>query len=480
VRARTWMVLAAGMAVMPAAPAHAAPAHVVGRPVPASATHLVPGTVPGGYVTTGYAASGAILTVAYDRRGRLLWTAGRLPRCGNCDGEREPQLLPGGVYGPIGPTGDDVWAVDRRGRIVDGCAGVVPAPGECISSGNIAVAGEAGPATPAVTRRDARGPVWTHIETGLRFQPEADVWPPVVADGGGTVYTRFGDAPPGSEDGARLIAIDAATGTVRWRRAGRAEVLTALGRGVVVRDDDGLTALAADGAVTWTSRLAVSDAVLDAPRGRVLVTTSRSRPRVVALDTATGRTLLTVPGARGQRLVHVGRGGTAYVVRDRTPGSSELRAYDTSGRLLWRHRAATGIDDALESSDGTVLVALRGHPVGLVTRIDPRRAARPPATGRGDLFPRRVRRSCGGACALTPGRSALLTLDMPRATAVTLTVRRPGRRPGLPVHIPAPPGRSHLPFTISPRAVPGPATVVLRWRERGRPVVRRLAVTFAR
>jgi len=62
--------------------------------------------------------------------GRRLWRSARRAGCGNCDEGPQPERLqPDGTYGPIGPEGDDIWAVDRRGQIVPGCSGAVAADG---------------------------------------------------------------------------------------------------------------------------------------------------------------------------------------------------------------------------------------------------------------------------------------------------------------------------------------------------------------
>ena len=84
---------------------------------------------------------GAQTVSAYRRDGRRLWSARRAPGCGNCDDGPQPAVLQAdGTYGPIGVEGDDFWAVDARGRIVTGCAGVVYPDGACVVGGPHGVA----------------------------------------------------------------------------------------------------------------------------------------------------------------------------------------------------------------------------------------------------------------------------------------------------------------------------------------------------
>ena len=124
------LIVAVVAAALPAASAVAASPRVVAgwpRTVAAGTVHQGPG---GGLVVISIGDAtleqGAQTVSAFRRDGRRLWSARRAPGCGNCDDGPQPEALQAdGTYGPIGIEGDDFWAVDPRGRIVTGCAGVV-------------------------------------------------------------------------------------------------------------------------------------------------------------------------------------------------------------------------------------------------------------------------------------------------------------------------------------------------------------------
>ena len=101
----------------------ASPRVVAGWPrnVAAGTVHQGPG---GGLVVISIGDAtleqGAQTVSAYRRDGPRLWSARRAPGCGNCDDGPQPAARQAdGTYGPIGIEGDDFWAVDARGRIVD-------------------------------------------------------------------------------------------------------------------------------------------------------------------------------------------------------------------------------------------------------------------------------------------------------------------------------------------------------------------------
>ncbi len=155
------LALAAVCAVVVAS-ASAAPSVMRGWPRAAPAGPLMQGPQ-GGVVVA--AQNGFVGTVAaYRRNGTRLWLSARTPSCGNCDdGPQSPALEANGTYGPIGPEGDDIWAVDARGRIVAGCAGVVLADSTCIT-GMSAIDPPAYQGWPAIAATTPGGPPWRIVD----------------------------------------------------------------------------------------------------------------------------------------------------------------------------------------------------------------------------------------------------------------------------------------------------------------------------
>ena len=280
---------------------------------------------------------------AFRPDGTRLWRSRRSAGCGNCDEGPQPERLqPDGTYGPIGPEGDDIWAVNRRGRIVPGCSGAVAADGTCVSGGSLFFNGTN--ATPFVAATRAGTRLWSVEDTGFSWLDEFNVPPVVGRDDAGLVYAAF-ERPTERATGAtlpgRLIAVSPVTRTILWGRTGPSTVLTAMGSGVLTVDQGRLAAYRADGSVLWTRPIpagqlvTASTVAYDGRRGRVYIGRLRGAPGVTALDAATGTQLWRTPTRERARLLSAGARGPVYVAVN-TPGATAVRAVRLSGATKWR------------------------------------------------------------------------------------------------------------------------------------------------
>lgn len=366
---------------LPAVPAAAAPepGPLPGWPVdtPAGTVHRGPHR---GVVVVSRDGFDFAVT-AFRRDGHRLWRSARRAGCGNCDEGPQPERLqPDGTYGPIGPEGDDIWAVDRRGRIVPGCSGAVAADGTCVFGGSLFH-----PTAPTPFVAAARGGVrlWTVEDPSLTWLDEFDVPPVVARDGAGLAYAAFErptDRATGTELPGRLLAVDPVTRAVAWGRTGPSAVLTALRSGVLVSEGR-LVALRADGSVLWTRPIAAGQAVsamdvaYDARRERVYVGRRGRHPGVTALDAATGAQLWRTTTRDRARLLSAGARGPVYVAVD-TPGATAVRAVRLSGATRWQRGTGRLVTGAVELANGTVAVSAgSGFPApgtGVLTVLDPR------------------------------------------------------------------------------------------------------------
>jgi hypothetical protein len=367
------LIVAIVAAALPAASAVAASPRVVAgwpRNVAAGTVHQGPG---GGLVVISIGDAtleqGAQTVSAFRRDGRRLWSARRAPGCGNCDDGPQPEALQAdGTYGPIGVEGDDFWAVDPRGRIVTGCAGVVYPDGACVVGGPREDA--ALRSSPAITGRPVGAPPWVVWDDRYGWRDEFDVPPMTVRDGAGVVYAAF-VAPTERATGQRLwqsgllMAVDPATHAILWTRVGPTQVLTGLGSGVLVSEAGGISAIGADGGVRWSrglssrQRVVPQQAVYDAARGRVYIGRAYGSepPGVSALVVSTGaQAWRTRPRDRAS-LLSVGRGGRVYLAID-SPDRRAARAVRfADGRTVWEWRTSLPVLGARELVNGTVAVS---------------------------------------------------------------------------------------------------------------------------
>lgn len=358
------------------------PRTVPGWPRTADAGRVLQGPSGGVVVVS---QDGSAWTVrAFRRDGRPLWANRRRASCGNCDDGPQPEALqPDGTYGPIGPEGDDTWAVGPRGRTVRGCAGIVGGDGSCIAGGR-----RIDPVTfessPAVSLRSPTA-AWTVSDAAWLWQDDFDVPPITVRDRTGVVYAAFAlpvDRATRSTAPGLLVAVDPVAATILWTRVGPSQVLTALGAGVLVAEGAGITAIGPGGATLWSrplaagQRVAPADVAFDALRSRIYIGRSGGVPGVTALRAANGSQVWRTRLVDRARLLSVGRGGRVYIAVDRAgrPAVRGLRLRD--GATVWQRRTRARALSAAELVNGTVALSI-GERFGRssqdrLTLIDPR------------------------------------------------------------------------------------------------------------
>lgn len=345
-----------------------------GWPLRAAAGPVLPGP-DGGFVVVSYVSNGQVHRVtAYRRDGGRLWTSRRKEQCGNCDeGPQPPRLQPDGTYGPIGPEGDDFWAVSPRGGVVEGCAGVVTADGSCFTAGQFLRDLFSG--SPGIRGRPAGAPPWEVVDTAFRWSPSRLGVPPMaVDDSGGIVYAAFGGVAEVATGGGLpgvLMAVDPVAKAALWTRTGPRQVLTGLTSGVLTweagcietdcpRLDGRLVAFDASGGIRWTRPLAgwasAPGTAFDAARDRIYLGGDRFRG-VMALDAATGDLTWRTRTRDRADLLSVGRSGRVYVAIHR-PGREAVRALRlTDGSTLWERRTRMPVLGAHELPNGSVAVS---------------------------------------------------------------------------------------------------------------------------
>ena len=371
-------------ALAAAAAAAAAPARVLpGWPksVGAGTVHQGPG---GGIVVVSQDAFEYTVR-AFRRDGGNLWTSRRTAACGNCDDGPQPEALqPDGTYGPIGAEGDDIWAVDDRGRVVTGCAGVVLPDGSCFVGGRRVDAGFAG--FPAILGRPAAAPPWTAWDDRYEWQDDFDVPPMTVRDGAGVVYAAFSaplDRASGNRLSGLLMAVDPDARTILWTRIGPVQALTALGSGVLVGRDGGIAAIGPGGADRWTrplppgQRVSPAGAIFDAARDRLHISRSGGgAPGVTALVASTGAQAWRTRPRDRARLLSVGRGGRVYLAVDATARRAIRGVRFADGSTAWQRRTSQEVRGARELADGTVAVSAGARfssgSADRLTLLDPR------------------------------------------------------------------------------------------------------------
>lgn len=353
----------------------------------------------GGLVLVSARSSGGFAARAFRRDGRRIWTAAREAGCGDCnDGPQPVRLQPDGTFGPIGFDGDYIWAVDRRGRPAEECAGVMSPDGSCVvGRSGFAPPIEAGPRP--VVRGLTRGvpyDPWQLVVPGYLWQDEFDVPAMTVADARGIVYVAFRNPVPGVVVGRAisgiLVAVDPVARTILWVAEGPFQALTGLTSGVLVAEPGGIAAYRADGTVAWRQAIPLGQEVVpgtvvhDPYRGRVYLGRLPagppvSVPGVTALDAATGAEAWNSPVGDRARLLSVGRGGRVYLAVDRAGGVSEtalrgVRAVRWSdGRAVWERRTRLPVQGARELVNGTVAISAgdpSGSGPGVLTLLDPR------------------------------------------------------------------------------------------------------------
>ncbi|MCB0872131.1 MAG: hypothetical protein H6531_00230 [Actinobacteria bacterium] len=468
-RLLTRMVLAgivAAAATSPALAARTQPRTVAEWP--AVSGWVLPGPA-GGVVSVG-TISYDYAVAAYRLDGRRRWANVRNPDCGNCDGGQLPKLRPDGRYGPIGPTGDDYWAVSPAGKRVAGCTGVVTADNGCLfATGTRANLFDS---IPALVRREADGTISrTTPEDGFLWTPESDDWPEAVPDENGRVYASYGDTYTGApdRDQARVVAYDA-SGQPIIRRTTPAYVVAGLASGVLANRDNAAVALNDDLTDRWTLPVSFGHAVevaLDSSRDRMVVRMRAGGPtRARIVNQSTGAVEWTSPTGFSSSAIAVGASGTVYVALTRN-GRSHVRAIAPDGTLEWVVGSAGEQVGILEHANGDVLISSE---TGIMTRLDPSRLVRLPARGTLALTRRTIRRGCAYAeCEILPGRGAVLKLNLPSTSRLRYRIVPDGTRPprfGTLVRVPS--GRSAVRIPVWATQQVGPSLLQVRWSDRGR------------
>jgi outer membrane protein assembly factor BamB len=359
-----------------AAPCAAAPTVMPGWPLPAAPGPVLQGPGPGAVVVSASLIDPNRFTVtAYRPNATRRWVNVRRAGCGNCDFGTQPvRRQADGTYGPIGVIGDDFWAVDQAGRTVGGCSGAVLPDGTCISVRTSFVASTGDVENALVSQRGA-AVLWRLVEPGLGdWVPEGNEAPYVVRDGGGTVYTAYGQGAPQ----ARLVAADGATGALRARVPGTYEFVAATADAGLARESftGRLVAVGPDGAQRWSAALLPSfafprDVVVDRARARVFVGQTRSgRWRTQALDAATGGVIWTSPSSQSVRPLSLATGGLLLAGVEQGSSRSLRALGGADGRARWTFRTSGLVVGARELTDRTVAVSTQ----------------RPPGAGRGPLW----------------------------------------------------------------------------------------------
>jgi hypothetical protein len=432
--------------------------------------------------------------VAWNRRGQVLWRNFDAAACGNCDeGPHPVRRHPDGSYGPLGYVADDAyWAVDQQGRRIDGCAGAVSTDGTCVETKNDAglVEGELTPGATMFARKDGVR-LWEHVEGGfLGVGPDGDFSTLTVRDRLGIAYAAMQ-----GDQGGRVVAVDAATGALRWRvLGGQPEMLSALGSGVLVLKEGSLVALGESGARRWTRALppgAVATprtTFVDTARGRVYVGLRLRSPgatstgQVLGLDEVTGALRWRTPRLEVAQPLSVGPSGRVYVATSRR-GLSALRAIDPAGRGVWRYPTARPVVGAAEIARGRVALATKGDNLNfdsgpLLFLVNPRRKARAPRRNQFTLTPtRRI-----GQCffeSVDPKGCATLRMTLRAPQRLSLRLRRTGgRRLDFDVRVVAPRGTSYLRLDLG-RPSQARGKYVLEILTSRKKVLRRIPLTVA-
>lgn len=445
--------------------AAAGPAVYPGWPVaaPQGSVHVLPGRGATVIAQLPLAGTFAVGAFAFTPRGREIWRSVRTPSCGNCDGGQEPRLQADGTYGPLGPTGDDFWTVDANGRVVQpGCSGAVLADGTCIAHQSTIGPGGTRSSALRATRADAT--VWEFVEANLPWFPEDDVPPPVVRDGAGTVYVAMGDAARGSTTPERMLAVEGATGALRWRFPGLRPV-AGLPAGVVAASEtgsggprDGLTAVGADGTPLWTSPLAGA-VTADGGTNAVYVQSGGS---IVSLDATTGAERWRTAATETVNLLSVGTTGVVLAAVSRQ-GFTGLRAIGADGRGRWTYDTATPVVGARELPDGSVVLSAasgtESTTQGLLLRIDPRKRSGTIRTPRLSLAPTVIRSRCTlfADCSTATQEGATLRIALPQRARLRVRLvtanGTPAPDPATRAAIAAPRGTSYLRVLVGERAV---------------------------
>ena len=454
---KTRALMIALIALAGAVPATGAPQVMAGWPVPVEAGSVHPGPS-GGVVVFNDGLDWPATVSAFRLDGSRRWLSVHEPTCGNCvNGPIGRGLRADGNYGPIGPTQDDIWDVTPAGRRVAACRGTVRSDETCLTH---EVRFTPAPA-PAVVARRGSSVLWTYEQPTLRWSilDLFDVRPAILERSPGNVYTWFGsglDTATGATAAQQLVALDGATGALRWR-ALDATPQAALTNGVIATTPatpaplgaSNVVHYAGDGTVRWMTALATGSEVRQ-------VSINEAQDRAVLLvgqvgvrDTGTIVALRLSDGAQvwrsaaGPNVTHVTLGArTAYLATERIGTQPALVAVDfRTGRARWRFETPTPVVGARELRDGTVAFTTLGltgernlrprqgrSTAGLLWRIDPKRRAARPRHASFALASTRWATRCDPSKCTTDGSGTVLRISVPTRTSIGLRLLTPSGR----------------------------------------------------
>jgi outer membrane protein assembly factor BamB len=185
-------------------------------------------------------------------------------------------------------------------------------------------------------------PLWTHAYTD-----PMDTYTPRLAVVGDTVLAGAGGCQSQSDPSGYLIALDAATGALRWEAGTETpDVALTVDRGVVVvggEDAASVTTTAfslATGEQLWVKQLVTAAAGVSAA-GTLLLTgdDNETGPNgAIAVDITTGRTRWRTD--RTWSVLAADPTGGYFLVND--PSGALVKVAADTGKIAWTHRGAPG------------------------------------------------------------------------------------------------------------------------------------------
>lgn len=406
-------------------------------PVVAAGPLLLPG--PGDGVVTAFPAIGGdtYLVAALSPQGAVQWQHAFSPGCGMCEGESVPERTLDGSYGTFGPRNAQNVLILPSGAVRAGCPGAITPTGACIA----AMVGE-GPhqGMPLISASQASAPVagqpsraWTTRVAGF-IATTRDVENPngesVAVDGAGTAYAVFTAGPySGPRTDSLLVAVDVATGSVRWQQqtpSAQADLrtLAAMPRGVLVHrrgpGGDTVSAVRDDGSVAWQvpAPFDVSDArvVVDGSSNRAYLLRPGVPVAPVALDLTTGSVAWTTDNRA--RFLAAGPRGALLGFDDQE--RHELRAVTPSGEPLWTWTSLVPVEAAAWTPAGPAYVSAGGN----LVRVRPGTVRTPRAMAATAVSVNPARACVSPArCRYTGREGVLVRVDVPRAGVLSLVHR---------------------------------------------------------
>ncbi|WP_217921259.1 PQQ-binding-like beta-propeller repeat protein [Miltoncostaea oceani] len=283
--------------------------------------------------------------------------------------------------------------MDRRGRRIPGCNGILRADGTCLAATTAAddprlplltyPAFTIGPPGDLPGVPPASG---SAVLPGYEWSDGGDDNPLIVQDAGGLAYAAFRgpvDRASGVMLPGVLAAFDPEARIIVWATPGPVRVLTALAAGVLIVEGEGVAAVSPDGSTRWTRPVVrpqtVLTAMADDARGQVYLGRSRrdAAEGVTALTASTGRQVWRTRPTEQARVLAVGRGGRVYLAIDAPALRRSIRAVRwRDGTTAWERRVRGEVRSATELPDGAIAVSIArdraGDPRSRLLLLDPR------------------------------------------------------------------------------------------------------------